>query len=190
MYGRNVPNCPRKYLKKLKWNLNATSYWTLHFCYWLGATFSDVPVLLSLQKDVTLSVKSVITLFQHRVISSGCSVLKNSGNHKTWLCWPIQPENWNCSCPLPGLEVVCAWVSCWPGGIDGLVFEGSSLRMLCVVHSRFDVSAEQFCVRLWPVGAQSGSLNPLLLCLLSWAGWIFLGLQTGAWGRTSGLLFL
>lgn len=47
------------------------------------------------------------------------------------------------------------------------MFEGSSLRMLCVVHSRFDVSAEQFCVRLWPVGAQSGSLNPLLLCLLS-----------------------
>lgn len=51
---------------------------------------------------------------------------------------------------------------------------------------RFDVSAEQFCVGLWPVGAQSGSLNPLLLCLLSWTVWILLDLQTGAWGRTSG----
>lgn len=96
------------------------------------------------QKDVTLSLKSVLILFQHRVIPSGCSVLKNKGNHKTRLCWPIQPENWNCSCPL--LTVVSAWGSCWPGEIGRLVSEGSNLRMLCVVHSRFDVSAGWFCV--------------------------------------------
>lgn len=48
-----------------------------------------------------------------------------------------------------------------------LEFEGSSLGMLCVLHSRLDVSAEQFCAGLWPEGAQSGSLNPLELAELS-----------------------
>lgn len=138
------------------------------------------------QKDVTLSLKSVLILFQHRVIPSGCSVLKNKGNHKTRLCWPIQPENWNCSCPL--LTVVSAWGSCWPGEIGRLVSEGSNLRMLCVVHSRFDVSAGWFCVGLWRVGAQSGSLNPLVLVKLSRIN--SSGFANRAWSRTSDLLFL
>lgn len=35
------------------------------------------------------------------------------------------------------------------------------------MHTRFDVSAEQLRVGSWPVGAQSGSLNALVLAELS-----------------------
>lgn len=62
----------------------------LHFIADLMLAFSDVPVFLCLQqKDVTLSLRSVIVSFRYRVILSGCGALKSESNHKTWLCWPM-----------------------------------------------------------------------------------------------------
>lgn len=80
----------------------------------------------------------------------------------------IQPENRNCSCPLPGLKGVRAWVSCWPEGIGGLVLEGSSLRVLCGAPQVWCVCRAVLCrsvVPLWAVGAQSGSLEFTALVL-------------------------
>lgn len=76
---------------------------------------------LSQQKDVILSLRSVIVLFHYRV-------LKDEANHKTWLWWPMHlarelelslPAAWPPKLPMP------EWADeIW--GIGELMFEDGS----------------------------------------------------------------
>lgn len=101
--GRTVLTCPRKDFRKLKWNLNARWYWTLHFITDLMLAFSDAPVFLCLQQeDVTLSLRPVIVhfnteWFQVAIVFWEIRLLTKPG-------YVFKTQNWNSSCPLPGLR--------------------------------------------------------------------------------------
>lgn len=168
------------------------SYWTSHFYYWLGAAFSDVPVLLSLQqKDVTLSLKSVIILFQYRVIPSGCSVLKNQGNHKAWPCWPMNsarklelflPSARRQSYPC--LNELLTWRHWW-AGVGGQQPESArcgALQVWCVCTAGL--------CWVMALGAQSGSVESTALVLAELSRMDSAGFANRGLRQNSGLLSL